>query len=59
MKKIRAAVVGTGFMGRVHLEALRRTEGIEIAAVVGREAESAQKIARGFDVPLQPTWLEY
>jgi predicted dehydrogenase len=51
MKKIRTAIVGTGFMGRVHLEALRRTESIEIAAVVGREAESAQKIARGFDVP--------
>jgi predicted dehydrogenase len=51
MKKLRTAVVGTGFMGRVHLEALRRTEGIEIAAVVGRETESAHKIARGFDVP--------
>jgi hypothetical protein len=51
MKKIRTAIIGTGFMGRVHLQALRRTEGIEIAAMVGREAESAQKIARGFDVP--------
>jgi predicted dehydrogenase len=37
--------------GTCDLEALRRTEGIEIAAVVGREAESAHKIARGFDVP--------
>lgn len=38
MKKLRTAVIGTGFMGRVHLEALRRTEGVEVAAVVGRES---------------------
>ena len=51
MKKLRTAVIGTGFMGRVHLEALRRTEGIEVAAVVGRESGSAEKLARGFDIP--------
>lgn len=37
-------------MGRVHLEALRRLEGIEVAAVVGRESRAAEKIARGFDI---------
>jgi predicted dehydrogenase len=51
MKKLRTAVIGTGFMGRVHLEALRRTEGVEVAAVVGRESGSAEKLARGFDLP--------
>jgi predicted dehydrogenase len=51
MKKLRTAVIGTGFMGRVHLEALRRTEGVEVAAVVGRESGSAEKLARGFDIP--------
>lgn len=51
MKKLRTAVIGTGFMGRVHLEALRRTEGVEVAAIVGRESASAEKLARGFDIP--------
>jgi predicted dehydrogenase len=50
MEKLRTAVIGTGFMGRVHLEALRRLEGIEVAAVVGRESRAAEKIARGFDI---------
>src|ERR1700748_3341970 len=49
MKRIRTAIIGTGFMGRVHPEALRRTEGVEIAVVVGREAESAHKVADSYD----------
>ena len=53
MKHIRTAIIGTGFMGRVHLEALRCTEGIEIGAVVGREAQSAHKIARGTGLCLE------
>ena len=48
---IRTAVVGTGFMGRVHLEALRRIKGVEVAAIVGRDAESAARIAAGFGIP--------
>ncbi len=50
MKKIRTAIFGTGFMGRVHLEALRRVEGVEVAAIVGRQLESAQKLGAGFGV---------
>lgn len=50
-KTIRTAVVGTGFMGRVHLEALRRIKGVEVAAIVGRDAESAARIADGFGIP--------
>lgn len=38
-------------MGRVHLEALRRTEGVEVASVVGRESGAAEKIARGYNIP--------
>jgi predicted dehydrogenase len=38
-------------MGRVHLDALRRTEGVEVATIVGRDAESAAKLARCFDLP--------
>ncbi len=50
MKQIRTAVVGTGFMGRVHLEALRRIEGIEVAAIVGRNQQRAERLGAGFGV---------
>lgn len=55
MKTIRTAIIGTGFMGRVHLEALRRVEGVEAAAVVGRRAEPAHRIADAFAVPTVTT----
>jgi len=51
MKPIRTAIFGTGFMGRVHLEAGRRTEGVEVAAVVGRNEDAARRLATGFFVP--------
>jgi predicted dehydrogenase len=38
-------------MGRVHLEALRRVENVDVAAVVGRELGPAQKLGAGFGVP--------
>ena len=38
-------------MGRVHLEALRRVEFVEIAAIAGRNAEAAQRLGAGFFVP--------
>lgn len=37
-------------MGRVHLEALRRVEGVEVVAVVGRELASAERLGAGFSV---------
>jgi predicted dehydrogenase len=51
VKIIRTAIVGTGFMGRVHLEAVRRLEFVEAAAVVGRNAEAARRLGAGFSVP--------
>jgi len=50
-RAIRTAIIGTGFMGRVHLEALRRVEFIEIAAIAGRNAEAAQRLGTGSFVP--------
>lgn len=50
MKRLKAAVFGTGFMGRVHLEALRRLEFVDIYAIAGRELASAQKLGDGFEV---------
>ncbi len=48
---LRTAVIGTGFMGRVHLEALRRTEGVEVAAIAGRNAAAAEKLGSAFGIP--------
>src|SRR5579871_5725280 len=50
-RPIRTAIIGTGFMGRVHLEALRRVEFVEIAAIAGRNAEAAQRLGAGFFLP--------
>jgi predicted dehydrogenase len=51
MHSIKTAIIGTGFMGRVHLEAVRRLESVEVAAVAGRTAEAAQRLAAGFNIP--------
>lgn len=45
MKKIKVAIFGTGFMGRVHTEALRRLGNIEVIGVAGSSAERARKFA--------------
>lgn len=50
MKRIRTAIFGTGFMGRVHLEALRRVEGVDVVAIVGRELASAKRLGEGWGV---------
>jgi predicted dehydrogenase len=50
MKPIRTAIFGTGFMGRVHLEAVRRVESVEAAAIVGRNAEAARRLGAGFSI---------
>jgi predicted dehydrogenase len=51
MKRIKTAIFGTGFMGRVHLEAVRRLEFVEAAAIAGRNAEAAERLGAGFSVP--------
>ena len=51
MKPIRTAIIGTGFMGRVHLEAARRVEFVEPAAIAGRNAEAARRLGAAFSIP--------
>jgi predicted dehydrogenase len=50
VRRLRTAVIGTGFMGRVHLEALRRVEFVDVAAIAGRELASAKRLGAGFGV---------
>jgi predicted dehydrogenase len=51
-RTIRTAIVGTGFMGRVHLEAIRRIEFVEAAAIVGRNVDAARRLGDGFSIPV-------
>ena len=50
MNRIRTAVIGTGFMGRVHLEALRRVEGVDVVEIAATSADKARAAAEGFNV---------
>lgn len=52
MKKIKTAIVGTGFMGKVHTENVRRLPNVEVAAVVGSRPETARKFADAQGIPL-------
>jgi predicted dehydrogenase len=49
-RSVRAAVVGTGFIGVVHVEALRRL-GIEVCGVVGSSPERAREKAKSAVLP--------
>jgi len=50
VRRLRTAVIGTGFMGRVHLEALRRMEFVDVAAIAGRELAPAERLGAGYGV---------
>jgi len=52
MQKIKTAIVGTGFMGKVHAENVRRLGNVEIAAVVGSRPETARKFAESAGIPI-------
>lgn len=45
MQKIRTAILGTGFMGIVHTEAIRRLGNVEVAAVAGSSDSKAKAFA--------------
>lgn len=50
MKKIKAGIIGTGFIGIVHAEALRRVNNVEIAALCDSNAKDAEKKAEDLHV---------
>ena len=50
MDVIRAAVIGTGFIGPAHVEALRRL-GIEVVGIAGSSPERARPKAEALNIP--------
>ncbi len=57
-RTVRIAVVGAGAFGIKHLEALRRIDEVEIAAIVSRRLEQAKEVAATFGVPVATTELD-
>src|SRR5579862_5584301 len=51
MKKLKAVIFGTGFMGRVHTEGLRRLGSVEVAGVAARTLDQAQRFADEVQIP--------
>jgi predicted dehydrogenase len=47
-KRLRTAVIGTGFVGRVHVEAIRRLGFVDIAAIVDVNLAQAERYAQEF-----------
>jgi predicted dehydrogenase len=50
MRKLRTAIIGTGFMGKVHSEQVRRLGNVEIAAIAGLNDEMAKSFADSIGV---------
>jgi predicted dehydrogenase len=51
MKTLRAGVIGTGFIGPAHVEALRRIPGVRITAIGSIDSARARGIADQFAIP--------
>jgi predicted dehydrogenase len=45
VKKINAVIIGTGFMGRVHTEGVRRLGNVNVSGIAARTAEQARRLA--------------
>lgn len=58
MKKINAAIVGTGFIGPAHLEALRRLPNIEVIALCEVNIDLAREKAAMLGIPNAYTFEE-
>jgi predicted dehydrogenase len=51
VKQIKTAIFGTGFIGRVHLDAVRRLEAVSVVALADTNLDVAHSLAAGFGIP--------
>ena len=51
MRTIKVGLIGTGYIGVVHLEMLRRLEGVEVVAVADTNKDLARRAAGKFGIP--------
>ena len=50
MRRLRTALIGTGFMGKVHADGIRRLGNVEIAAVAASDKPQARAFADAFGI---------
>jgi predicted dehydrogenase len=59
MKRIKSAVIGTGFIGPAHIEALNRIGGVEVIAVCSGDDPGAKILAEKYQIPkVYDAWEE-
>jgi predicted dehydrogenase len=51
MKRIKTAIFGLGFVGRVHFDSVRRLEHVHLAALADSKIEAAARLAADFAIP--------
>ena len=51
MRKLRVAVIGGGFIGKQHIEAIRRIPGTEVVALSERREEAAKALSEELAIP--------
>ena len=57
MKKLKVGVIGIGFIGAAHVEALRRLPGIEVVAIAHSSEEKAKR--KGEDLGIERTFGDH
>ena len=50
MKRIKTAVIGSGFMGAAHIEALQRIGGVDVVAIASDELISASVLKNKYSI---------
>jgi predicted dehydrogenase len=58
MEKIRAAVVGVGYLGRFHAQKYAQADGCELVGVVDARAEAREQVARELNTRAVPDYRE-
>ncbi len=51
MRRLKTALIGSGFMGKVHADAIRRLGNVDVAAVASATQEEAQAFSNSLGIP--------
>ena len=51
MPSVNVAIIGSGFMGAAHLDALRRVPGVQVVAIASADLPRAEELAGQFGIP--------
>ena len=52
---MKICLAGTGAMGEVHVKALAKIDGVEVASVVGRTEDGVREFASKWNIPFHST----